>query len=481
MKQKRALKKAGIILFWLLVWQAAQLAVANEVLLTGPVQVAQFLLSQAGEAEFWKVIGCSIMRIGLGFLLAFLAGIVLGALSHRFFMLKELLAPLISIFKTIPVVSFVVLILIWYGSEKLSLLCSFLVAFPNVYESILTGLSQINKERKELMEVFFVPVSKKIVYLYMPAVFPYLTNSLKTCFGMSMKSGVAAEVIGTPEYSIGERIYLSKVYLDTPGIFGWTIVLITAAFLLEKGLLWGLSKLEKRKPFLNATKSVYAKRKRKQNNVITEICLNGISKNYAGNWAVKDFELVCEKAATYCIQGESGAGKTTLLKILAGLEPADAGTITLQTTGHTQTYFLADRHRGCGTYRPGAAMVFQDIRLVEEISAVDNVMLTCACEIFSREMAEKELLALLPAECLHKPVSELSGGMRRRVELVRVMNADSRFILLDEPFAGLDRQNKEKAAAYILNKRGERLLFVSVHSEQECSLLQGTCVKLQPA
>lgn len=478
-KKKNVCKKAGIILFWLFVWQLAQLAVANEVLLAGPMQVIKYLASQIGKKEFWQVILSSVMRIGLGFFLAFFTGIVLGAVSHRYSFVKELLEPVISVFKSIPVASFVVLILIWFGSKQLSFFCSFLVAFPNVYESILTGLAHVDREMKELMDVYQVHCSKKIMYLYVPAIFPYLTNSLRTCLGMSMKSGVAAEVIGTPEFSIGERIYMSKVYLDTSGILGWTIVLITVSFLLEKGILWVFFKFGELKPFLKGGKVAYDKNKKKQPEAKPWLFIDKVSKSYGKHQILKDFELTCQLATTYCIKGPSGIGKTTLLKILAGLEPVDAGKIYFVNSQKKPEYHESEQGKKDKKYKLKAAMVFQNSRLNERLSAVDNVMLTAESGgSLTRNMAEKELVRLLPKDCINMPVSQLSGGMRRRVEIVRAMNAECQLVLLDEPFMGLDKENKEKAAAYIQEKRAEKTIFVSVHSEEECRMLHGILVEI---
>lgn len=479
MKQKEALKKTGIIIFWLLVWQGAQLAVANEVLLADPVQVVKYLASQIGKAEFWQVILSSVTRIGLGFLLAFFAGIFLGAVSYRVSFIRELLSPVISVFKSIPVASFVVLILIWFGSNELSFLCSFLVAFPNVYESILTGLCHVDKDMKELMEVYQVPFFKKVMYLYVPAAYPYLINSCKTCLGMSMKSGVAAEVIGTPEFSIGERIYMSKIYLDTPGVLGWTIVLIAVSFLLEKGFLWLLYKLGNVKPFLKGGKAAYDRNSINHTEKEPWLIIEGVSKSYGSHEILNNFQLTCQLATTYCIMGPSGIGKTTLLKILAGLESMDAGKIYVTNSQKAQENLLYVEGRREKKHLLKTAMVFQNSRLNDKLSAIDNVMLTTRKEsAITRKQAEKELLRLLPKECLNKPVSQLSGGMRRRVEIVRAMNTADRLVLLDEPFTGLDKENKEKAIAYIQEKREGKTILVSVHSGKECEMLNGVLVDI---
>lgn len=459
LKKKSLWKRMGIILFWLFIWQGIQLAVANPVLMAGPVQVVQYLGTHILKADFWQVVCLSVMRISIGFLLAFFTGILLGAVSFRFPFIKELLAPIISVFKSIPVASFVVLLLIWFGSGKLSYFCSFLVAFPNVYESILTGLAHVDGKRQEMMEVFQVSLPKKVMYLYVPAVFPYLRNSCKTCLGMSMKSGVAAEVIGTPEFSIGERIYMAKIYLDTPGVLAWTVVVIVISFLLERGFLYLLARAGRAKWFLKGKRRAYDSSGQEEN---VKLTVEGVSKSYGSHVVLTDLNLQCRQGEIYCIMGQSGIGKTTFLHMLAGTERFQKGRISPMVPGNT-----------------GISMVFQESRLIDSLSAVENVMLTAGrYNCFTKEEAKKELERLLPKDSLNKPVGQMSGGMRRRVELVRAVMAGGRLLLLDEPFSGLDEENKEKAMEYIRGNREGKIIILTTHSREECRKLQGILVAL---
>ena len=80
-------------------------------------------------------------------------------------------------------------------------------------------------------------------FIYLPALVPYLLSACRTALGMSWKSGVAAEVIGLPDHSIGERLYLSKIYLETADLFAWTLVIITISALFERIVLYLISRL----------------------------------------------------------------------------------------------------------------------------------------------------------------------------------------------------------------------------------------------
>ena len=104
-------------------------------------------------------------------------------------------------------------------------------------------------------------------------------------------------------------------------------------------------------------------------------------------------------------------------------------------------------------------MLFQEDRLCEEYDAIKNVELVCG----NRKQASEALLKLLEPESLEKPCSSLSGGMKRRVALVRAMEAEADFVLLDEPFVGMDRENRRMAEQYIQERQQGRTILIATH------------------
>lgn len=232
------LKKAVIILFWLFVWQAVTMAINNEILLTGPVPMLKALSQQAVLADFWRSVGLSFWKISLGFLSAFAAGILAGSAACRFPFIQELLEPVVTLVKSIPVASFVILALIWVGSKNLSVFISFSVVFPMIYINTIAGIKSTNPKLLEMARVFSMSGFKKLFYIYRPALLPYLLSGCRTALGMSWKSGIAAEVIGVPGHSIGEKLYMAKIYLNTADLFAWTFVIIIISALFENFFLW---------------------------------------------------------------------------------------------------------------------------------------------------------------------------------------------------------------------------------------------------
>lgn len=234
------------VLFWLLVWQAVSMKLGQEILLASPVSVIKRLGELIFTSEFWRSAAFSCGRIAAGFLLALVLGIVLAVLAYRFGMAEILMSPLITVIKSTPVASFIILCLIWIPSKNLSVFISFLMVLPVVYTNMLTGIRQTDRKLLEMAQVFCIPVRKQIFTIYLSQVLPYLVTACTLGLGLCWKAGVAAEVIGVPSGSIGEKLYHAKIYLNTPDLFAWTIVIIAISFLFERCFLWALGRLAKR-------------------------------------------------------------------------------------------------------------------------------------------------------------------------------------------------------------------------------------------
>lgn len=230
-------RKCMIILFWILVWQAASMGISNDLVLVGPWEVACSLFSLVPTPDFWRSVGGSFSRICTGFLSAFCLGLFLGSLAFRFALVRELLEPVMVLMKSVPVASFVVLALIWMGSENLSVLISFLMVLPILYTHTAAGLAATDPKLLEMAQVFAASPFRKLRYIYLPTLFPHIVSSCRVALGMSWKSGIAAEVIGIPSHSIGEHLYMAKIYLDTSGLFAWTLVIILVSALFERVFL----------------------------------------------------------------------------------------------------------------------------------------------------------------------------------------------------------------------------------------------------
>lgn len=203
------------------------------------------------------------------------------------------------------------------------------------------------------------------------------------------------------------------------------------------------------------------------------LTIRELSKSFDGRKVLDHLNMELSSGRAYCLMGASGIGKTTLLRILLGLEQADSGQVIILAepdAGSTR-----NQHTEIEDYRLVA--VFQEDRLCETFSALENVMLA-AKKTLNREDAYRELCRLLPKESVTRPVSTLSGGMKRRVAILRSLLAPSCGILMDEPFTGLDEDTKQTVIDYIKEKTAGKLLVVVTHQEEDVAALNAIAIPI---
>ena len=240
---KKTWKSIAIIAGWLLVWQAASLLIDNIILLAGPVETALALAEMVTTQDFWASLSFSFLRIAGGFLTGSAAGILLAYLAYRVPLAGDILSPLVTVLKAVPMASFIIIALIWFGSARVSFVISFIVVMPIVYLNALEGLHSLDRDLLEMADVFRIPALSRLRYIELPGAYPFLLGAFRLALGMSWKSGVAAELIGQYKLSVGNQLYMDKITLDTAGIFAWSAVIICASRLFEKAFLFLVERL----------------------------------------------------------------------------------------------------------------------------------------------------------------------------------------------------------------------------------------------
>ena len=219
--------------FWILVWWGVALYINQELLVVSPKQVAFRLVELMGEGSFWMSVLYSLLRVSLGYLLAVITAVILSTLTHASQLVYHISSPLLSIIKAVPVASFIILALIWMNKDIIPVFITFLIVLPIVWGNLHRGLKETDTKLLEMCSVYNVPLCRQISGIYIPSVKPYFTSACKTAVGLAWKSGVAAEVLCKPEFSIGGHMYDAKIYLETTDVFAWTAVTVVLSVIIE--------------------------------------------------------------------------------------------------------------------------------------------------------------------------------------------------------------------------------------------------------
>jgi len=228
--------RAWPILVWIAVWALAARMLAQPVLLPSPLQTLARLAALAQEGEFWRSIVRSLGGIAVGFALACVLGVALAAASYASTAVRRLLAPIVGAIKAAPVASFIILVLVWVSSRDLSRVISFLMGFPIVYTNVLEALLATDERMLEMAQVFGLSTTARIRSIYLSQVLPAFEAACSLALGFCWKAGIAAEVIGLPDHTIGDHLHDAKIYLDTPALFAWTVAIIVLSVAIERAV-----------------------------------------------------------------------------------------------------------------------------------------------------------------------------------------------------------------------------------------------------
>ena len=184
MKQnKQFFRRLLAVAFWLAVWQAAAMAIGQEVFLVSPVQALRTLVQLLPRADFWQRVCFSSGRILLGFVLGAVVSVVLAVCAAWWSAADALLAPVMQLVKATPVASFIILALVWVRGSALSVLISFLMVLPVLYGAVRTGIAGADVQLLEMAEVFRLPAGRRLRAIWLPAVLPAFRQGCSVALG----------------------------------------------------------------------------------------------------------------------------------------------------------------------------------------------------------------------------------------------------------------------------------------------------------
>ncbi len=219
----------------------------SPLLLPAPWTVLRRLGQLLAQSAFWSTVGTTLLRILCGAASGILLGVLTALLTSRFRAADALLRPLLTVIKTTPVASFIILLLIWVGRDVLPGVIVVLMVLPVTWANVCAGIASLDPELREMAKVFGFSRLRCFRRLWLPTVLPHFLAACRSALGLGWKAGVAAEVLTVPLRSVGRMLYESKLNLETADLFAWTVTVILCSFAIEKLLAAGLGLLAGRR------------------------------------------------------------------------------------------------------------------------------------------------------------------------------------------------------------------------------------------
>jgi len=225
------------ILIWSLyfaLWQGVAMIVNQAVLLPSFSSVFIRLIQLLSQSSLYVNLFYTLFRVILGTIVAFILSLTFAILSYDFKWIKQALNPLIVISKTIPNITYILLVLIWFSRELSVLFVTILILFPVLYTQITTSLLNINPELLELLKLYPETYYYRLIKVVIPLIKIALYEGLKGALSLGFKVGVMAEILGQVQPGLGYLMHIARMNFETVDLFAYTAIMIIVVILIEK-------------------------------------------------------------------------------------------------------------------------------------------------------------------------------------------------------------------------------------------------------
>lgn len=230
-------------------WTFAAAAVGKELLLPSPLAVGRRLGALAADGAFWRSLAASSGRVLTGFFLGSVLGMLLGGVTAFSSWGNVFLSPVLRAVRTMPVVSFILLLYFCLPTGRVPVAVSALMVLPVVWRATGQGIEAVDPQLLELCGAYRLGPWKTFRLVRLPLSLPSLCAGWETGLGLAWKSNLAAEVLCQPKWSAGTGLQGAKSTLDTAGVAAWTAAVVMASLLMETALRLGLRRWRGREPF----------------------------------------------------------------------------------------------------------------------------------------------------------------------------------------------------------------------------------------
>jgi len=431
MKRKELLPTILAILSLAVIWQFIAMQIGFPAIFPSLLVLIKQVFILFLSEQFFRAVLTTILRGISGFFIALALAFLMATIAKFSDFWKSYFHPVIVIARSIPVISFVLIAVLWFSPPYLPVFIALITMFPILYQTILTGLEQTDSKWVEMAKVFGKSPYQQFISIYLPASKSVIYDGVSTAMGFGWRAVIIGEVLAQPLHGIGTEMKQAQAYINVSELIAWTVIAVGVSYLFE-GIVKIIRKIHFEKQLSKVTSSINIKPYQIADK--KEVKIENVDKSFNDILIINSFTSVFNDTDVNCLKGPSDIGKTTLLRLLAQLEKPDSGNvITLKS------------------YQRGYS--FQDVRLLPWLTVSENIAFVLHSRLIHKQEISNLVALLLEkmelTEQGHKYPDELSGGQQQRVGLARALAAKPDILLLDEPFTGLDDALKTRISNFL--------------------------------
>ena len=233
------LKKSLVWILYIVGYEVLVFVVNKPIILPDLFTVLKFFIAEASDINFYIAFFTSITRVLIGSSLALIFAFFSALVSQRYDWYRSLINPFLTLVKTLPNITYILLILIWLSREISVSVIAMLIVFPASYSQMISGLDNLNVDQLEVMEVYPESFIETLLKVYIPNLLPFIFEAMILSLSLGFKVGVMAEILGQVQPGLGYLLYGAKVNFEIAELFALSIWMILWVVFVEKGIrLW---------------------------------------------------------------------------------------------------------------------------------------------------------------------------------------------------------------------------------------------------
>lgn len=231
----------SVVLF---IWVGLSIVFDNDMIVPNMFGVLAYMIHQVMSSTFYMSISVTLLRLVIAFSMSLLVGVLLGILSCIKKDVKDFLSPIVTMIKTIPNISYMIVVLLWFNTHISIVIIVFLILFPMFYTSTIDGIASLRKSLHDVLMLYSETPVNKLVKVYIPSMLPFVLNNISVAINLGFKVAIMAEVLGQPSIGIGREMLISKLTLNSTQLFAWTIWIIVLGLLFDGIVSFVVTKLK---------------------------------------------------------------------------------------------------------------------------------------------------------------------------------------------------------------------------------------------
>jgi NitT/TauT family transport system permease protein len=229
---KNRLISFSAIVFLFIIWKLVSLWTGSEQLIPSPEKTLLSVLDVVSRDNFLPSLITTIGRGLIGFAISLVLALLLGIPAGMNKTFNLMLNPLIVTFRSTPIISLILLAIIWFGNEWVPVFIAVLTMFPIICTNIIEGIRSVDKDLIEMGNTYRVRKSRIITEIYLPSISPFLTSGISNALGFGWRAIIIGEVLAQPGFGVGTQMQNAQIFLQVSELIAWTLIaiLVSAAF-----------------------------------------------------------------------------------------------------------------------------------------------------------------------------------------------------------------------------------------------------------